>query len=120
MWDFRRIQKQAIGAVTAAVMLGITPAHADDITAGSVLERMNADERFFFMAGIVEGLAYARYKADGNQTEGMGCIYDWFYRQGTFKDAPMARLQIEEAFARYPNHTPGAVVGALTILRCGQ
>ncbi|MEO1193319.1 MAG: hypothetical protein AAFY02_16270 [Pseudomonadota bacterium] len=120
MWTFRGIQQQAIGLVSAAVMLGATSAQADEMSAGSVLERMSFEDRFVFMAGIIEGLAYARYKSDGNQTDGMGCIYDWFYGQDDTSERAKASFQIEEAFARYPDHTPGAVVGALVTMRCGR
>lgn len=99
-------------AVLVAMTVGPQVARAEDFTAGVVLEKMDVSERFTFVSGVIEGLAYARFKADGNETAGMGCIYDWFYEDRT------SMAQIEEAFARYPDHLPGSVVAALLQLRC--
>ncbi|RFB04279.1 hypothetical protein DX908_02650 [Parvularcula marina] len=90
------------------------------ITAGSVLEVMNHAERNIYYFGIVEGLAYARFLKDDKETDGMACIYDWYLGQEKFTDAPDAILEIEEASIRYKDHTPGAVVGALTRMRCPE
>jgi hypothetical protein len=77
------------------------------------MEKMTVEQRYTFIAGVVEGLAYARFASDGKETAGMNCIYRWFY-----DDAKVADL-IEEAFRKYPSFTPGAVVAALAKRKCG-
>lgn len=74
---------------------------------------MEAAERYTFVAGIVEGLAHARFIKDNKATEGRACIYAWFY------DDKGTRDKIFEAFARYPNALPGQVIGALAATKCG-
>ena len=73
---------------------------------------MTPDERHAYVAGIVEGLAYARYAADAKQVAGMKCIYGWFY------DSPDTTETVYAAFRRYPDYPPGAVVAALVKRKC--
>jgi len=84
------------------------------MTAGVVMEKMPALERLAFVAGIVEGLAYARYAKDGKKTEGMGCVYRWFYDKKDRID------DIYQAFNRFKEHLPGAVVAAMVAKECGS
>ena len=84
------------------------------MTAGSVMEKMSVEERAAYFAGVIEGLAYARYAKDGKQTEGMACIYNWYYRtNGTLR-------KIYVAFDRFPDYTPGAVMAAMAEKECGR
>jgi hypothetical protein len=94
-------------------MLGT--AQAEDFTAGFVMENMDRPERYTYVSGIIEGLAYARYVADGKQAGlGMRCIYEWFYDDSTHRQET-----IYAAFERFPDHTPGAIVAALAEQECG-
>lgn len=88
-------------------------AQAEQFTAGTVMDRMPHEERAAYVAGVIEGLAYARYAAEDKTTEGMGCIYRWYY-----DDAGAALGKIEAAFARFREHTPGAIIGALLKKGC--
>lgn len=88
-------------------------AGADNFTAKAVMEKMTAEERYPYLAGVVEGLAYARFVKDGQQTSGMKCIYDWFYGKPDTQDLIYAGM------GRYPDYTPGAIVGALADQTCG-
>lgn len=88
------------------------PATAQEMTAGSVLTKLSPDERVIYLAGIAEGLAYARYQRDNTATDGMACIYRWFYAEGTVQ-------KIESAFGHFPDHTPGAVMMAMAEKECG-
>lgn len=118
MWDTRNINRCKIDALAAilfsAVFAASAPATATDFTAGVVLTEMEDADRYPYLAGIVEGLAYARYKQAGKDPESMACVYDWFYESGTATD------QIYAAFARFEKHTPGAVMAALIERRCGR
>ena len=101
------------GAVISAVV-GAVPSHGQAMTAGVVLDKLSAEERNAYLAGVIEGLAYARYAKDGKQTDGMACIYQWFYQtDGT-------RRAIHEAFGKYADYTPGAVLAAMTEKECGR
>lgn len=102
-----------ISAILALLPL-TGPAAATDLTAKVVMEKMEAEQRAPYVAGVIEGLAYARYERDGKKTEGMKCIYDWFYEK------PNTLNLIYVAFGDYPEFTPGAIIGALTRKHCGD
>ncbi len=112
----RQTSKHAgyISTVLALLPLTGSAAWASDLTAKVVMEKMEAGQRYPYIAGVVEGLAYARYSRDGKKTEGMKCIYDWFYEK------PETLNLIYAAFGQYPNFTPGAIIGALTRKHCGD
>ena len=93
-----------------------TPAVADTpLTAGIILEKMSSEQRSAYVAGVVEGLAYARFQRDGKQEDGLKCIYDWFYKEG----GDTART-IYAAFERYPNYPAGVIVWTLMKKKCGE
>ena len=73
---------------------------------------MNADERFLYISGVIDGTAYARFLRDGKQEAGMKCINDWFYRDKT------AMQRIYAAFDRYPDYPPSAIVAVLANSQC--
>ncbi|MEM7669582.1 MAG: hypothetical protein AAF317_10605 [Pseudomonadota bacterium] len=103
--------KAAIIAVGVALA---GSASARDLSAGFVVREMDPALRYPFISGIVEGIAYARFVAEGrSETPGMACIYQWFYEaEGTAET-------IYAAFERFPDYLPGAVIGALIERRCG-
>lgn len=116
MWAMKECKGRCIAAcsgIALVVTLAASPAFSQtEFTAGVVLEKMGPGDRYTFIAGIIEGLAHARYEADGRDTAGRSCIYRWFYEDKSAID------HIEEAFARYPDRLPGSVVGALIQMRC--
>jgi hypothetical protein len=89
------------------------PGSGDVMTAGTILTQFNTRERAAYLAGIIEGLAYARYAQDERAIEGRDCIYNWYYRD------PQALRSIFAAFDRYPDALPGRLVGALANTACG-
>ena len=89
-------------------------ASAQEMTAGVILEKMEPKEQVSYMAGIIEGLAYARYEKDGKKTEGMGCIYQWFHNN----DKTLGK--IDAAFRRFKDYPPGAVIAAMVKKECGE
>ncbi|MCM2397751.1 hypothetical protein NBH19_16895 [Rhizobium sp. S95] len=108
----KNILKNTVVALPLIIMPII--AGASDFTTEKVLKEMGTEERASYLAGVVEGLAYARYAKDGKKTEGMTCIYDWFYKtEGT----PNAILT---AFQRFTEYTPGAVMAAMIEKECGS
>lgn len=82
------------------------------MNAGTIMEKMKPEERFAFVAGIIEGLAMSRYMQDGKKPDGMNCIYDWFYQHDEHVDT------VYEAFKRYPEYPPGTVVDLLVRKAC--
>jgi len=108
-------------AAALAVLLGIgSPAVADTPMTGKViLEQMPRNEFVVFVTGIVEGMAYARFRKDtlasGSKVEdGMTCIRDWFHG-----DAQVI-LKIEDAFRQYDQYAPWVVLGAMIKKKCGE
>lgn len=89
-------------------------AEAERFTAGTVMQKMGKDERFGFVAGIVEGLAVSRYMQDGKKPEGMKCIFDWFYEN------PKTVQNIYAAFEHFSDYPPGSVVDAMARKACSQ
>lgn len=90
------------------------PADATDFTAGAVTKKMEPEKRYSYIAGVVEGIAYARFARDDKKPAGMECIYDWFYKNaGTFDT-------LYAAFEKYPTFTPGAIVATLAKRKCGE
>jgi len=88
-------------------------AYGQALTAGAIVEQLEPGDRYTFVAGIVEGLAYARFLEDGrSETPGMACIYRWFY------ETEATPTQIFQAFEAFPDHTPGAVVAAMAARGC--
>lgn len=119
----RTVRKSALAGVIAAGMA--IGAFANDnkgspMTAGLVMEKMSAGERYSYVAGVVEGFAHARFLQDtrrhGQKSQsGMNCIYDWFYRSGG-----KTYLRVEAAFKKYPQHYPATLVAAMLKKRCGE
>ena len=93
-------------------VLFTSSASATDFTAGVAMEKMDGKLRLHYLSGVIEGLAYSRYMKDGKKVDGMKCIYQWFYKDGTPE-------KIESAFRRLQNYLPGAVVAAMVEKECG-
>ena len=109
----KRNKYLSIVVMSGAILFpGLATSADTPMTAGLVLERMSAKEFYAFVAGITEGLAYQRYVRDGS--EAMTCVYGWFY-----EDENSLR-HIDQAFERFPGHSPGAVMAALVKRHCGE
>ncbi len=83
------------------------------------MKKMDPHERTSYIQGVVEGLAYSRYKRDNQQIEGdaktvngMKCVYDWFYEK------PNSMDMIYAAFGKFPTYTPAAIINALVEQSC--
>lgn len=100
--------------ISLPISLAALPVVANDFTAAKVLKGMQAKEQYSYLAGIVEGLAVARYMKDGKKSEGMTCIYDWFY------DDKQTLPTILSAFEKYDSYKPGAIIDVLAKQKCGE
>ena len=102
--------------LASALALLPTVALATNMSAGVVMDKMSSDQRFSFIAGIVEGLATSRYVADGKKIQGMKCIFEWFFGKG---DGDVTTVEtIYAAFKRYPDYPPGTVVDVMARKAC--
>jgi len=95
------------------VVIAALPVAANDGTSAGIMKALKPEERYPYISGMVEALAYARY-TEGKDERGMNCIYDWFYRKTGTLDS------IYAAFGQYPTYPPAAVVAALTRKVCAK
>lgn len=106
--------KAFLSGLVIAAATGISPAAARDISTNAVLGKMDAKDRYPFIAGIIEGIAYHRYAAFNKDSAGMNCIYDWFY------DGQKTIDVIYVALGKFPDHPPAAVIAALAKKECPE
>lgn len=114
------VEKHPIKTATAsaAVLLhsllsGATPAAA--LTGKDVLNKMNNDQRFSYLAGIADGLAQARWMKDRPDDTGMKCIYDWYYKGGKRKFN-----QVYGLLELHPDKPANAIMYVLIKKECGE
>lgn len=89
---------------------------ATDLNAGFVVNEMNTDQRVSYIAGVIEGLAYARFLRDRPDEQSMNCVYDWFYR-----DDKVAELKMLRTWFQHHNDKPvGALLNVLIDEKCGE
>ncbi|MCO5081769.1 MAG: hypothetical protein M9955_08945 [Rhizobiaceae bacterium] len=107
------------GLIAGSVLANGNMATAQVMTAGVIVEKMEADELAGFISGVIEGLAYARFRKDtiaaGSKDErGMNCIYNWYYASN---DQPAGILA---TFRKYPDRMPGTIVALMVKQECGE
>lgn len=100
-----------------AMILGVTlnntsPAQA--FTANEVVNSMSERERSVYLAGIVDGLAQARWIADRPDQVGMSCIYNWYYQGGDTTQAT-----IRQWFSRHLDKEANGLLYVLIERECG-
>ena len=57
------------GIFAVPVLLGCMAAQAEELNANAVMTLMTAEQRSSYLQGIIEGMAYARYRQDGHEAE---------------------------------------------------
>lgn len=117
-----KISKTAAYGAFVWVMTGAFPASATDFTAGVALEKMEPGERITYVSGIVEGMAYARFRKDtlaaGQKDEtGSRCIREWFASK---PDGKSMMAWIDANFVKFPDYTPATIVYAMVKKECGE
>lgn len=108
-------------AMVCAGLSAATPGWANSpMTAGVVLEKMSPKELFAYVFGVVDGLAYARFRRDtasagSREQGGMDCIHDWYFSgdASTFG-------KIEATFRKYPDQYPSTLLAAMIKKECGE
>lgn len=111
--------KTKISAFVFALIAGASPSYADAMTAGKLVKEPAA-ERTMYIMGVVDGLAYARFRKDtlakGERDEaGMNCILGWFS-----KDSLSRLLEIERTLAAYADEYPITVLASMVKRECGE
>lgn len=111
--------KVAVSGLIIGLAVGVHPSYAAGLTAGDVLKEMPANEFVVYVAGMIEGFAYARFRKDtleaGERVEtGMQCIRDWYLTN------PEIMLTVEDAFRQYEQHSPSVVLAAMLKRECGE
>ena len=86
------------------------------LTAGEVLENMSSEERFHYVSGVVEGLAFARWLADDRDDTGMQCIWDW-YLGSDQRERFNAQM---DWFEQHPDQQVSTLMYALIREECGE
>ena len=81
------------------------------------METMSPGERYTFIAGMVEGIAFHRYTVGDKDTAAMNCVYDWFYKG---HNGQKTIDVIYAALGEYPDYPPVAVIAALANRKCAN
>ena len=99
----------------AAMAVNASPLSAQEaMTAGSLGDHFTNREESAYLAGVIEGLGYARFLKDDKDETGMKCIKDWFY------DGEGTQAKILDAFDLYPDYPVGPILWALSKQQCGE
>ena len=106
--------KQMVSIIFGILLVGISPSFASGLNADAVLNKMNADERFGYISGVIEGLAYSRWLKDRPNDIGMQCIYKWYYEGGKEN-----AVKLNEWLKRHPDKPVGALLYVLLKKECG-
>lgn len=67
--------------MAGVVSTALSTQKAEALTAAEVMDNMNNEQIVGYTAGIVDGLATARWLSDKPDASGMQCIFDWYYQQ---------------------------------------
>ena len=101
------------------MILGVTLSNtspAQAFTADEVVNSMSERDRWVYLAGVVAGLAQARWISDRPDSTGVKCIYDW-YHQG---DIDARQATIEQWFSRHPEQEARGLLYVLITTGCGE
>ena len=109
-----------LSGLLIAAAVGVSPSYATEMTAGVVLREMKGKELFSYVYGIVDGMAYARFRKDSiargqKDEQGMACIYNWF-----FADNAAAFGKVEAQFRAHEDMIPPVIVAAIIKKECGE
>ena len=87
------------------------------LTVAETRNNMSSDERFAYVGGVVEGLAFARWIADNRNTEGRDCILNWYFAN----DNETARFNRQmDLFDEHPDQHLSTLMYALIREECGE
>jgi hypothetical protein len=111
MASFRRVSRVAAASVSALALL-VSVQVAMAITAEDVMKKMSKEERFSYLTGLIDMLAY-QTAAAGNSAKA-SCINNVYYRDG--KDVAWKNLY--DAFDNFSDRQPAIIVALLVKKAC--
>ncbi|MFT6658547.1 hypothetical protein [Maritalea sp.] len=112
---FKLSKYKQITAIILLSLLGVTKeAASKNLDAGFVLNKMTSDQQVSYVTGIVDGLAYARWRNGNKDGEGLRCITGWL--GGKTDRWPL----IDAFFAKHPTRQPAALLYILVSKECGE
>ena len=90
-------------------------ADARDFNAMAVMEDLPPEQRLQYVAGVIEGLAYARFLRDNkkNRRHEVHLRLVFYEKKDTLST-------IYLAFGQYPKYPAGAIVSAMIKQNCGE
>lgn len=86
------------------------------LTVTEVRENMTPKEQTRYVAGVVEGLAFARWIADGRDNAGMNCIWGWYFGE----DQAALFAKQSAFFDKHPDQQVSTLMYALIREECGE
>lgn len=113
--DFKLTKYSPLFAIIIAAMVMNTTNYAVAQSADDVLNKMEPGETTSYLAGVVEGLAFARWLKDRPDQTGSKCIYDWYYETDTETRFNRVRAWLK----RHPDKGVGALMYVLIKKECG-
>ncbi len=102
--------------ILGVILTNTNNVQAQNLDAGFVLNKMNADQQVSYIAGVVEGMAYSRYLRDKPSEDGMNCIYQW-YANNT--GSGEKSKNVDALFSRHPDKPVGVLLYVLMKKECG-
>ena len=112
-WNSAAVLPFVFGVIWSSSLAAETP-----MTAGVVVRNMSSERFVAYVTGMIEGLAYARFRRDseaagGNAEEGMTCMRSWYL------DDPDVFLTIDATFRDFADYPPAVVIAAMLEKECG-
>ncbi len=89
-------------------------AQSENLDAGFVLNKMETKEQTFYVTGIIQGLAYARFLRDRPNEEGYKCMSEWLN-----KGRKAHWRKILTLFERHREKPPAVLLNVLIRKDCG-
>ena len=106
---------QQISIIILSIMFGSSvTAMAKSLNAGFVMNEMTEEQRYGYISGVIEGLAYSRFLRDKPNQDGMNCVYNWYYEggEGNFR-------KLDAWLNRHPDKQVGVLLYVLIKKECG-
>lgn len=104
-----------ISAILGALLGLAATQPACALTADDVLNKMDSDQRYFFLAGLIEGMGYARFLREKPETTGSKCIYNWYFEGGEAN-----KRKIKTWFERHLDKPASTLLYVLVKKDCGE
>lgn len=100
-------------AMASVLLVASNSAYA--LTADDVLNKMNTDQQFSYVAGVIGGLAFSRFLRDKPDESGMNCIFNWYY-----ENEKSQWLKIEAWLSRHLEKPVEPLIYVLIKKDCGE